>query len=419
MHPGDVQVVAAIDVPFDSPLKRLSNVVVFSQHGPRDLASQLSGGDLDGDIFSVIFDPQLIPATTQQAADYPRLSAVELDRPVNQKDITNFFVTFMESDQLGVLANMHLQLADQCETGTFDPSCIKLAGMASTAVDFSKTGIPVNMSQCPKHNRCRPDFMAPSPRVVVSAAGNLDFEEEDNDEDDAFEGMDVERRAFRYYESKKVLGQLYRAIDEQQFLSKMQQDQRRIMSGTNTSSTLLEKLLSYVKRLASQYGVLYSHHEDLAVEIRAGYEESLADILCIYAPSVNAPLTEHEAFAGTILGRKGGAQSKPLRELAKTMRERFDAIVEYTVMRIVKGDDQMRAVSDLDLLYDDDLDREVEGFPRAVACLANAVEKHGMEDRQLGELHSFKYIAAGVCLRELERYRRTTFGSYVLPPTQA
>jgi hypothetical protein len=42
MHPGDVQIVDAVAVPADSPLKRLSNVIVFSQHGARDLPSQLS-----------------------------------------------------------------------------------------------------------------------------------------------------------------------------------------------------------------------------------------------------------------------------------------------------------------------------------------------------------------------------------------
>jgi hypothetical protein len=127
------------------------------------------------------------------------------------------------------------------------------------------------------------------------------------------------------------------------------------------------------------------------------------------------PVSEHEAFAGDILGRKGGVQNKSLRELGKTMRERFQAIVDYNIMRIIKGDDQMQGVGDLDLLYDDPLDREVEALPRALACLQVAVEEQGLEDRQLGELQSFKYIAAGVCLREYERYRITTLGSYVLP----
>ena len=56
LHPGDVQLANAVDVPDGSPLRQLYNCVVFSQHGSRDLPSQLSGGDLDGDLFSVISD---------------------------------------------------------------------------------------------------------------------------------------------------------------------------------------------------------------------------------------------------------------------------------------------------------------------------------------------------------------------------
>ncbi|KAK3718728.1 hypothetical protein LTR37_004947 [Vermiconidia calcicola] len=416
MHPGDVQVVNAVDVPPDSPLVKLSNVIVFSQHGERDLPSQLSGGDLDGDLYNVLLDAGLIPSVVYKAADYPKITAKELDRAVTRKDMSDFFVDFLETDQLGMLCNIHLQLADQSENGTLDPKCIKLANMASTAVDFSKTGIPVDMKECPKHDRCRPDFMAPSPRVVISNQGHVDVEdEESNDDDPAFEGLDVEKRAIRYYPSNKVLGHLYRAIDEQKFIAKLQQDHRAFVSNSAPTSSLLDKLLEYMKRMAAHYGILYLHHWELAREIRAGYEESLSDILYIYAPSLHMPLSEHEAFAGTILGRKGGAQSKPLRELAKTMKERFEAIVEYTLMRIVKGDEQMQGVGDLDLLYDDNLGRELEALPRAMACLDVALSVPGMVDRQLGELQSFRYVAAGVCLREFERYRITTLGSYVLP----
>ena len=87
MHPGDVQIVNAVDVAPSSPLKRLSNVIVFSQHGARDLPSQLSGGDLDGDQYHVIFDREMIPPRTYTAAAYPRISAEELDREVMRKDM--------------------------------------------------------------------------------------------------------------------------------------------------------------------------------------------------------------------------------------------------------------------------------------------------------------------------------------------
>jgi hypothetical protein len=46
MHPGDVQLVYVVDVPPDSPLNSLHNVVVFSQHGLRDLPSKLAGGGM-------------------------------------------------------------------------------------------------------------------------------------------------------------------------------------------------------------------------------------------------------------------------------------------------------------------------------------------------------------------------------------
>ena len=189
--------------------------------------------------------------------------------------MSDFLIHFMESDQLGMLCNVHLQLADQYEAGTFHADCIKLAKMASTAVDFSKTGIPVDMKQCPRYNRVRPDFMAPSPRVVVSSQGLLDFEEDDNNDDDAFEDLDVERRHIRYYESKKALGQLYRNIDERRFLTKMQQDQRNMLSNSGSTNDLLGTLVGYMKRLASQYGILYLHHHDLGVEVRAGYAHHL------------------------------------------------------------------------------------------------------------------------------------------------
>ena len=108
LHPGDMQVVMATDVPATSPLKELHNCIVFSQQGLRDLPSQLSGGDLDGDLYSVIYDPRLQLKKTYQAAEYPRVPPVEIKRAVNRKDITDFFIQFMENDQLGRIANLHL-----------------------------------------------------------------------------------------------------------------------------------------------------------------------------------------------------------------------------------------------------------------------------------------------------------------------
>lgn len=107
LYPGDIQIVSAVDVPEDSPLAQLRNVVVFSQHGSRDIPSMLSGGDLDGDLYNIIWDKDLLPAYGFAPADYPRVPPLELDRVVSIKDMSDFFVTFMETDRLGSISNAH------------------------------------------------------------------------------------------------------------------------------------------------------------------------------------------------------------------------------------------------------------------------------------------------------------------------
>ena len=147
LHPGDIQLVTAVAVPNNSPLMKLRNCICFSQKGPRDLPSQLSGGDLDGDLYQIILDRKARPTRVFAPADYPAQAPVDLGRPVVRKDMTNFFVTFMATDQLGRIATLHKVLADQKEAGVSDPDCRLLAEMHSTAVDFSKSGIPVIISK--------------------------------------------------------------------------------------------------------------------------------------------------------------------------------------------------------------------------------------------------------------------------------
>jgi hypothetical protein len=144
LHPGDVQVVEGVDVPRASPLAALSNCVVFSQKGDRDLPSKLSGGDLDGDRYHIIWDEACRPVRQFSPADYPRIDPVDIGRSVELQDMTDFFIKFMETDQLGRIAVLHQVLADQKEEGTLDNNCLILAEMHSTAVDYSKTGIPVS-----------------------------------------------------------------------------------------------------------------------------------------------------------------------------------------------------------------------------------------------------------------------------------
>ncbi len=158
LHPGDIQVPRMVTPPATHPLRKLRNCIVFSQKGSRDLPSQLSGGDLDGDLYNVIWDPQAHPRTTFEPADYTRVTPPSLDRPVTRQDIANFFIDFMKSDILGLIAIRHQILADVQVKGVNDGDCIKLAEMHSTAVDYSKTGIAVDWQHMPRAPRSRPDL---------------------------------------------------------------------------------------------------------------------------------------------------------------------------------------------------------------------------------------------------------------------
>lgn len=94
LHPGDVQIARNTLPPDGHPLAQHRNCLVFSMWGSRDLPSQLSGGDLDGDVFHVIWDPEVVDAVTTYPPppDYPRIPPLELDRPVTLADIADFSV---------------------------------------------------------------------------------------------------------------------------------------------------------------------------------------------------------------------------------------------------------------------------------------------------------------------------------------
>ncbi|ELR03192.1 hypothetical protein VC83_02314 [Pseudogymnoascus destructans] len=186
LHPGDIRVVQAVDVP---ALHHLRDVVVFSQLGDRDVPGMCSGGDLDGDDFFVIWDQDLLPREwNAEPMDYTAPPPVKLDRPVEINDVMSFFVKYMKSDTLPTIAHAHLALSDQLDFSVRDPKCLELAALHSKAVDFVKSGIPAEM---PKYLRPRkwPHFMEKKHKPKE-----------------------------QIYVSKKILGQLYDKVESVDFI---------------------------------------------------------------------------------------------------------------------------------------------------------------------------------------------------------
>jgi hypothetical protein len=80
--------------------------------------------------------------------------------------------------------------------------------------------------------------MAPSPRIQV--AENLSILEDEEQYMVGSDDDDEEPSSIRYYKSERALGQLYRAVDEREFLQELK------LSSKDSRSDLLDELLEYV-----------------------------------------------------------------------------------------------------------------------------------------------------------------------------
>ncbi|XXH03156.1 D-lactate ferricytochrome c oxidoreductase [Hypoxylon texense] len=186
LHPGDVRVVEAVDVP---ALRHLRDVVVFPAVGDRDIPSMCSGGDLDGDDYFVIWDPQLIPSEWNfppMVHEAPK--SKELQRDVRVTDLISFYVRYMKNDSLSTIAHAHLAKCDALLDGPKDPQCIELAHLHSNSVDYPKTGLEAKLVPSLRPKRF-PHFM--------------------------------EKPAHKTYRSHKILGRLYDNVAKTNFNPKL------------------------------------------------------------------------------------------------------------------------------------------------------------------------------------------------------
>ncbi len=120
-----------------------------------------------------------------------------------------------------------------------------------------------------------------------------------------------------------------------------------------------------------------------------------------YGPRPKVPLSEVEVFIGNILG-KTGALTPRQRELAMSMKERFEDVLVSTVRRMTGRD------SDEEEVGEDAGSKTKEGrLGVCIACLRLALGQEGKSvgavGKGKGSLRSFGYVAASVCLKEVQR----------------
>ena len=111
-HPGDIRLLNAIGnhPEFD----HLVNVVVFPSTGDRPLCNMMSGGDLDGDVYFICWDQNILQHLTPESlyppAKYTKPDII-IEKPA-EETIADYFTFYLERDCLGQLANLHLALCD-------------------------------------------------------------------------------------------------------------------------------------------------------------------------------------------------------------------------------------------------------------------------------------------------------------------
>ncbi|CAH9092264.1 unnamed protein product [Cuscuta europaea] len=155
LHPGDVRVLRAVNVP---ALHHMVDCVVFPQKGQRPHPNECSGSDLDGDIYFVCWDKDLILREMKPAMDYTPAPSMELDHDVTIEEVQKYFADYIVNDSLGIISNAHVVFADKEDKMAMSKPCLELAKLFSIAVDFPKTGVP---AEIPPHLRVKeyPDFM--------------------------------------------------------------------------------------------------------------------------------------------------------------------------------------------------------------------------------------------------------------------
>ncbi|KAF8169864.1 RNA dependent RNA polymerase-domain-containing protein [Mycena galopus ATCC 62051] len=154
--PDGIRVLEAVNRP---ELKHLTNCIVFAASGARSEPDRMGGGDLDGDLYFVIFDPSLIPE--RRMAQSPAASvkkpvprsktiviggrAQTVSRTIpSHKDMRTAaietFVTMRCNFLLGSLSNEWFTLVGTTPELADSPLCKVLVPMLEAALDIIKSG---------------------------------------------------------------------------------------------------------------------------------------------------------------------------------------------------------------------------------------------------------------------------------------
>ncbi|KZV62230.1 RdRP-domain-containing protein [Peniophora sp. CONT] len=345
IHPGDVQVAHAIGRPptgSSFAKEPLPNMVVFSARGPRPLPSCLGGGDLDGDLYNIIplsecpeftlplrLDP-IIPAS------YDPAPKKVLDRESTMTDVADFFVDYINSDVLGLIAKRWMIIADQSPNHIFDEDCMRLSQLHSDAVDYPKSGTPVAVDKIPKSRFImQPDWNAPE---TTNASAST-----------------------TYYDSRRAIGRLFRRIDLpvvdpaiEEARARQRQQRSKDINADNLAEFSLTNLNANPVHsvVRGRVNMVININEDPSRDVRDTvaqlFQYHAGELQGICATHVlsnrrTSTLTEEEVFVGTITEKTNFARKR--RDAMASMREQTEYLVRHLRFQLLAREEESLSVA--------------------------------------------------------------------------
>lgn len=125
-------------------------------------------------------------------------------------------------------------------------------------------GFQVTLADCPKYPRARPDFMVSGANVVIDT--KIKFVEEEDEEGGSFGSSNDGGRSYAVYKSDKVLGKLYRAIDERVVFQQLQKQSSELAKDNLPNQSVMQRVWNYVQDATAV--IQWKHHLDWARDIQ-------------------------------------------------------------------------------------------------------------------------------------------------------
>lgn len=261
---------------------------------------------------------------------------------------------------VGIISSNWLLIADQSPDGIFDQDCYKLAKLHSDAVDYPKSGQPVELQDIPKlKSQSKPDWNQPETASSQET----------------------------YYESQRALGRLFRAIDpdhESRRSGEMQGQSRsaKEIAGRFNMADARESLFRAVKTRVPNFRLDQSQEYSTSITQLFHHYASELQLICmsnVLSRMRDNPLSEEEAIIGTI------DQKTSQRHKRKYTMWKLHENTEFLVRGIREA-----------LMGDDSVELE-ESLRRAWEAWEFSISRDSTFGAQ-----SFGWIALGLILEEIQ-----------------